>query len=541
MTTQKYPVGIDLGTTFSSLAYIDEQGQPQIIRVTDDDATIGSTSYSVASAIYFKTPQEPVVGNRALDYSVLEPDRLAIRFKRQMGAPVYLRDSRDAHGQRVPFEVEGQSFRPEELSALVLKRLKAIAEAQIGPIQNVVVSVPFVFDEARRRATQHAGQMAGFASVELIDEPVAASIAYGHALFQGAEFRDREMAHLLGDQRILVYDLGGGTFDATIVQLHTSGLFEVLATNGDERLGGSDWDDILLDIICQEFHAKTGANPRQNFPLLQDLLLKTIEAKKTLSVKPRVEIEIEHEGTPVKLVVSVGQFKAATRHLVSRTTDTMAEMLRAKQWNWNYCDKLVVVGGASRMPMIAEQIKLISERDVDMSLSPDTAIAFGAALFAALKSGRKSHLIDDVQTVNSHGLGLLVKNQKSMHSVNDIVIPQNTKTLTKTTKTYRVQNPRKGVNLIVLQGNSPDPEVCLRIGTLQIRPPANAAFPADQPSTVAVTYSFQENGLLHVGAAMSLGRDQKPVKASAELLVENSMSAADVTASTQRIRGIEVE
>lgn len=555
MTAQRYAVGIDLGTTFSSLAYIDDQGQPQAVRMTDDDATIGSTSYSLASAVYFKSLNEVVVGNRALDYSVVDASRLATRFKRQMGEPVFQVDRHSEQDSKTPFVVDGQTFRPEELSALVLKRLKSVAEAQLGPIREVVISVPFVFDEARRRATQHAGRIAGFERIELVDEPVAAAIAFGHNLFQGAQFRDSELQYLLGDQRILVYDLGGGTFDATVVQLRTDGVFDVLATSGDERLGGSDWDEALLNIICEEFRQKLGTDPRRHSELMQELLLKTIEAKKTLSGRPRAEIEVEFDGQSAKIIVTVGQFERETRHLVARTSSTINDMLAQKDWSWSYCDKILVVGGASRMPMIAKHIRAIADRDVDMSLSPDTAVAFGAALFAALKFGHKSDLITDVQTVNSHALGLLVKSARTQTLVNDIVIPQNTKTRTKVVKTYRVQDLNRGVTLIVMQGNSPDPDVCLKIGKLRIAPPAeNTPTKGRQPLTgskgsdaapgadsIVVTYGFQDNGLLHVEGVLNPRAGRPPVKAEVELQVENSMSEQQVDESIARNRGIDVE
>jgi molecular chaperone DnaK len=554
MPVQRYAVGIDLGTTFSSLAYIDEQGRPQAVRMTDDDATIGSTSYSLASAVYFKSQNEVVIGNRALDYSVIDASRLATRFKRQMGEPVFHVDRHDEQDSRTPFVVDGQTFRPEELSALVLKRLKLVAEAQLGPIREVVISVPFVFDEARRRATQHAGRIAGFERIELIDEPVAAAIAFGHNLFQEPQFRESELQHLLGDQRILVYDLGGGTFDATVVQLRTDGVFDVLATSGDERLGGSDWDEVLLNIICEEFRQKLEVDPRCHSELMQELLLRTIEAKKTLSARPRAEVEVEFGGQSAKFIITVSQFERETRHLVARTSSTINDMLAQKDWSWSYCDRILVVGGASRMPMIVKHIRTIADRDVDMSLSPDTAVAFGAGLFAALKFGHKSDLITDVQTVNSQALGLLVKNARTQTLVNDIVIPQNTKTRTKVVKTYRVQDSNREVTLIVMQGNSPDPNICLKIGKLRIAPPGRGTSTRErQPLTgrkgsdvapgadsIAVTYGFQDNGLLHVEGVINQGAGRPPVKAEVELQVENAMSEQQVDDSIIRNRGINI-
>ncbi|NOX53923.1 MAG: Hsp70 family protein, partial [Planctomycetes bacterium] len=413
MKKQRYPVGIDLGTTFSSLAYVNEAGQPQVIRFTDDDSSIAATSYSIASAIYFQSESEVVVGNRALDFALLDPLRVARVFKRQMGEPEYRREvGRDTYET---FEVEGRCYRPEELSAMVLRRLKETAESQLGPIQDVVVSVPYVFDEVRRRATQDAAKIAGFVNVDLVDEPVAAAMAFGHTLFRGLEeqktFDDEALSYIYDDRVILVYDLGGGTFDATLMRLGRDGVFEVLATAGDWRLGGEDWDNILLGILCEKVQSLTGSDPRNEPALLQELWLKAVQAKQTLSEKPRAEVVFFHNEDEHTIVLTRGDFQRESRHLLARTSDTISEMFARADIQWNVVECVVIVGGASRMPMVREHLENVSKRGhLDMSLSPDTAIAKGAALFAAMNSGQTlTSGIKDVETVNSHPLGLLVK------------------------------------------------------------------------------------------------------------------------------------
>jgi molecular chaperone DnaK len=542
MSMQKYAVGIDLGTTFSSLAYVDEAGQPQAIRVTDDESALGSTSYSIASAIYFKSSTEVIVGNRALEYAVVESARVATKFKRQMGEPEYMAEVRVPEYHKVPFEVEGKRYRPEELSALVLKRLKEAAEKETGPIREVTISVPYVFDETRRRATQHAGRIAGFEAIDLVDEPVAAGLAYGHSLFQGAAYQDQAVDNPLTDQRILVYDLGGGTFDATIMALDREGVFKVLATEGDWQLGGSDWDEVLLKLICDEFIKQTGADPRTSREAEQELLLKTIEAKKSLSERAQAPVELFHNDAPVTITVKRGDFQRVSRHLLVRTTDTISTMLTKISKEWNYIDQIVVVGGASRMPMVGSHLRLVSQREFDMSLSPDTAIAHGAALYSAMRTNRGPRgPVKEVQTVNSHPLGLLVKEKTTGALFNDVVIPQNQQTDTRVKKRYPVQDPKRGVTLVILEGDLPDPEACVRLGQVRISEPEAGLQLADAPQTVEVCYSFAKNGMLCVEGTVHRGPGMKPVTARIDLKVNNTMSENEVNDATGTLRGVMVE
>src|SRR5262245_2630748 len=246
---QKYHVGIDLGTTFSSLALVDEKGHVSALRL--------GSGFQLASAVYFRGPGDLVVGNEALEYALIHPHRVARAFKRQMGESEY--GPKGPDGVKKSFEVDGRRYRPEELSAIVLKKLLGTAEKHLGPIERAVISVPFVFDERRRQATRDAARIAGLKDVDLVDEPVAAAIAYGHMLVQKGGFG--RIADVYLDQEVVVYDLGGGTFDATIMKLRHDGTFEVIATHGDEQLGGEDWDNVLLQTIAERYRALTNYDP----------------------------------------------------------------------------------------------------------------------------------------------------------------------------------------------------------------------------------------------------------------------------------------
>src|SRR5947209_6225554 len=290
---QKHHIGIDLGTTFSSLAIVDEKHRVSALRL--------GGNFQMASAIYFRGPGDLVVGTEALDYAVIHPDRVARAFKRQMGEPEYGPKQRD--GTKAVFEVDGRRYRPEELSAIVLKKLLGMAAKHVGPIERATISVPFVFDERRRQATRDAARIAGLKEVDLVDEPVAAAIAYGHMLVQKGGFDRVESVYL--DQEVVGYDLGGGTFDATIMKLCPDGTFEVVATHGDEQLGGEDWDNVLVEMILERYRALARHDPAEEREVMQELRRKAVTAKETHSPARQVDAsfthaDVEHGFTPTR-------------------------------------------------------------------------------------------------------------------------------------------------------------------------------------------------------------------------------------------------
>jgi len=327
------------------------------------------------------------------------------------------------------------------------------------------------------------------------------------------------------------------------MELERDGVFKVLATEGDWQLGGSDWDEVLLKLICDEFQKQTGADPRTSREAEQELLLKAIEAKKTLSERAQAPVELFHDETPVTVTIKRGDFQRVSRHLLVRTTDTIGTMLGRIGKEWNFVDCIVVVGGASRMPMVGAHLRLVSQREFDMSLSPDTAIAHGAALYAALRSNKAPQgPVKDVQTVNSHALGLLVKEKSTGRLFNDVVIPQNQQTDTQVTKRYPVQDPKRGVTLVILEGDLPDPEACVRLGQVRIAEPEASAAPAGPGAqSVEVRYSFARNGMLRVEGTVYRGPTMKPVTARIDLKVNNTMSENEVVDATGTLRGVLVE
>jgi molecular chaperone DnaK len=520
MPPQSCCVGIDLGTTFSSLAYVDEQNRLHSLRAEAD-------GYAVASAVYFHGPDEIAVGTEALNFSVIRPDRVARAFKRHMGDDGYR------------FECDGKAFRAEELSAMVLKKLLASALEVIGPVDEAVISVPAYFDEVRRQATVAAGRIAGLTKVDLINEPEAAALAYGHTLIKGGLFVNPELNELFGQEAtLLVFDLGGGTFDVTIARYGVGGKFEVIATDGDIRLGGEEWDLALLEHVSTRYYELTGYHPRQDPSVLQELLLKCVESKKTLSERRFTDVTFSREGKDYKVRIPVGDFERLTAHLVNRTEATTSGLIARLGMNWSSFDRILLVGGSSRMPMIGKMMSLVTNRQIDQSLSPDTAIAQGAALYAALRSGGRDMKIKEFRSVNSHPLGLRVRGGVSHRLLNDVLLPANRPTGTAISRTYRVTPGKKWGRLLILQGEDLNPDACVTLGHGLI-----GGLPADTApgDVVEVTFCFQENGLLRVTAVHTPRAGGNPTTADFTVEVEGTMTEPEIAASTTTLRGISID
>lgn len=517
MPKSRYFVGIDLGTTYSTLAYVDESGSVEALRLPDGTCTL-------ASAIYFKNPREVVVGTEALNYAVLDASRVAQEFKRQMGEkPPYT------------FTVDGKAHRPEELSAMVLKKLLNLAQAKLGPIDSAVISVPQVFQEARRRATQDAGRIAGLKEVDLVEEPVAAAIAFGHTLMKSGGFFSTN--DVFFDQTVLVYDLGGGTFDATVMQLHAEkqGDFKVLATVGDERLGGKDWDMVLETYICEQLEKKTGCNPQNanNLEMLQVIRLEAIKAKLALSEFARAIVPVFYQGKEHSIAVLRPEFVSRSSHLLLRTEHSLTEMLDKTEMTWGHIDRVLLVGGSSRMPMVATMLERVTKRHLDMTLRPDVAVATGAALYAASKSMTSNIR---VKTVNSHPLGLLVNNKSTQVIVNRVILKANQPTGTRVTRSFQLKPGQKYVAMPIYLGENEDPKVCNLLGKLEI-----TDLPGDLPAKAKaeVGFSFQNNGLLHVDVNIFKGPNQPAIQQAFFLRVEGVMPEQEVQNATQTLgRGI---
>jgi molecular chaperone DnaK len=292
-------VGIDLGTTMSSIACAKPDGHIEV--VPNSDGQIKTPS------VVFFDGDTVLVGQEAARAALLEPEKAASCFKRDMGRPKF--------GSKVC----GEWMRPEVLSALVLKKLLGDAEQRVGPITEAVVTVPAYFDDTRRKATQDAGEIAGLETTHILNEPTAAALWYGFS---------EQQAGANKDSTVLIYDLGGGTFDATLMEIRSDGQLLTLGTEGDVMLGGKDWDARLLDYVSSEFMRAEGSDPREDDISYQELVVRVEEGKHTLSKRSTVIIPVTHGGRRARITISREQFKALTGDLLARTQNTL-EILMA--------------------------------------------------------------------------------------------------------------------------------------------------------------------------------------------------------------------
>jgi len=495
-------VGIDLGTTYSVVAYLDPQGRPTSIPNADGDL--------LTPSVVLFDDGGTVVGKEAMLAASLEPDKVADCVKRDMGEKYYHK------------KINGELLPPEVISSYVLRRLKSDAERKLAAVRRAVITVPAYFDETRRRATMDAGRLAGLEVLDILNEPTAAAIAYGYQ--EG--FLDRA-GKIKGDKpiRVLVYDLGGGTFDVTVVEMSNQS-FKALATDGDVRLGGKDWDEKLVEIAASRLAAESGEDPRQCPETLQELWLAAESAKKTLSERPKATMFVLHAGRRAKVEVTRQEFEAATAPLVHRTSTTADIVVMQAGLNWHDIDRVLVVGGSTRMPMIHRMLEELAGRAVDHSISVDEAVAHGAALYADVMLQKQGagggHAQFAVTNVNSHSLGVVGIDPSSGDRVNRIIIAKNTPL--PHTAARRFATAKEGqlnVKVTVLEGESELPDACIEVGTCVIRNlPPN--LPAGWP--IEVRYSYQENGRLQVAAKLG---GQK-ARVATEFIRDNSLSDDDL-------------
>ena len=318
-------VGIDLGTTFSAVAHIDAYGKPQIIPNTESER--------ITPSVIFFDGSNAIVGTVAKNNTVAEPEKIVDFVKREMGK------SKEQFNRNF----ESKNFSAEELSALILKKLKADAEKYLKmPVTDAVITVPAYFNDSERTATITAGQLAGLNVLQIINEPTAAALAYG-------------LDKLDEDQTVFVFDLGGGTFDVTLMQIKSRNL-EMVATNGDHRLGGKDWDDVIVNWVAEEFDRQHGENPLLDLQSYQDLQSRALAAKIQLSSRTRTTIVHNHNGKSIKLELTREDFEKMTRHLVEKCKAICEIVMSEAKMGWKNVDKILLVGGMTRMLMLRTMI-----------------------------------------------------------------------------------------------------------------------------------------------------------------------------------------
>jgi molecular chaperone DnaK len=507
---QQSPLGIDLGTTYSVVAHLDESGRPVTV-------SNGTGDLLTPSALFFDD-DGVVVGKEAVKSCVLTPDLYVECFKRDMGS---------AFARR---RIRGVEAPPEVLSALVLERLKQDAERRLGPLRQAVITVPAFFDETRRKATQEAGRLAHLEVLDIINEPTAAALAYGHqhGLLQstGSSSDGKPM-------RVLVYDLGGGTFDVTILEINGA-RFRTLATDGDVLLGGKDFDERLVNSIAEQFVAAHGIDPRSEPQDAAQLWMDAQELKHTLSERTKASVVCFHAGIRMRIEVTRQQFEEWTRDLLERTETTTSLVVRQAGLGWSAIDRVLLVGGSSRMPMITDMLRRVTGKEPDCSQSPDEAVAHGAALYAGMlmagRNGAESRKYELIN-VNSHSLGVVGVHAKTRERVNVILIPKNTPLPCRVVRTFKTaRDDQRSVKVAVVEGESPRPEACIALGACIVRdlPPG---LPQNTP--VEVEYAYHANGRIAVSARVPSIRYSQRV----EIKRDDAQTIGDLNAWKAKLCG----
>ncbi len=505
MDKPEISVGIDLGTTFSAVAHIDNEGRPLTIINSEGELTTPSAVFFDHDAV--------IVGTEATIAGESDTDRLARNAKRDMGGARYRKKIRDCF------------LPPEVIQSLILKRLKSDAELKLGEFTKAVITVPAYFNEPRRKATQDAGELAGIDVIDIINEPTAAALAYGvQQGFLNARGAAKEV------ERVLVYDLGGGTFDVTLMEIKNSH-FRTIATAGDVYLGGIDWDHRIFDFAMKEFETKHQISFADDNSLKEKLMNQCIRAKASLSARSQTIIRIEHKGERFKIEITRGQFEELTKDLLERTKLTTERLLRDAKTDWSSVTKLLLVGGSTRMPMVAKMLEKTSGLKVDRTLSPDECVAHGAAIYAdiLMKFGQEAGTGISIKNVNSHDLGVLGIDSKTQTQRRKIVIPRNHSLPTKAARKFRTaKDGQTQIVVRVIEGGTDTGQGATLIGKCIVQDlPAGIK----QGTEVVVSFNYLNSGRIDVVAEIP------ELKISADTAINRAdgMTRADILSWKEKL------
>ena len=485
------PIGIDLGTTYSAITYLDDDGKPVAIH-----NNIGE--YLTPSCILFDGP-DIVIGREANRSSVITPAAYAECFKRDMGRNRY---SNTVQSRTVP---------PEVLSALVIQQLKADAEKVLGSIHRVVITVPAFFDEHRRNATKVAARMAGLEVQAIINEPTAAAIFFG--MSSGIVSSASEKS-----TKLMVYDLGGGTFDVSIMAINGT-RFQTLATDGDVRLGGKDFDERVVNLMADQFIEDHGLDPRTDPEDCAQMWLDAESIKKSLSERQKISTTCHHSGLRSRIEFTREEFERKTSDLLSRTEITTELVLKESGLVWDDIEHVVLVGGSSRMPMVQKLLSRISGKSINQSISPDQAIASGAAYYAGILSKDcDDHSLNSISVtdVNSHTLGVVGIEKSTGRNRVAVIIPKNTPLPCVVERQFSTaRRGQETVAVNVVEGESDNPEQCVHIGDCIV-----SDLPPDLPagSPVKLAFKYERDGTVTVSARVPSARRVANARIKRELL-----------------------
>jgi len=494
MSNQAHVVGIDLGTTFSAIAFVNpDTGKAEIIPSPEQERI-------TPSVVLFEDASNVIVGKLAKQNAVADADNVVEFVKREMGKPledISEKGQLEFSGWSRTFF--GKKYSAQEISALILKKLKLDAEARLGAeISDAVITCPAYFGDNERAATKEAGIIAGFNVLGVLDEPVAAALAYG-------------LDKLDRDQTVFVFDLGGGTFDVAILEVKDRKIREI-AVNGDHRLGGKDWDDALIKYVASQFSEKYGSDPLTDNSSYQDLQLRVIALKETLSRMGSAKLVCNHAGNALSIQITRETFEDLTRTLVGRCRVLCDVVLGEAGLEWSGIDTVLLVGGATRMPMIREMVHEVTGKAPSEELNPDECVAHGAAWQALLLAGRDGALRSDlakwipsglsVEKVTTHNLGTdALRNETEVRDF--LMIPKFTPVPCKVKKTFftSVENQSR-IPILVMEGGEmgPDNTCAMEEATKIGDAPVVDIPPSAKGSPIEITFSYTADGILEVGA-----------------------------------------
>ncbi len=472
-------IGIDLGTTNSCVAVL-EAGEPQVI-INPEGARV------TPSVVSFSQSGERLVGQPAKRQMVLNPDRTIVSIKREMGT-------------RKKHTIDGKDYTPEQISGMILQKLKNDAEDYLGEkVTDAVITVPAYFDDDQRTATKQAGEIAGLNVLRIINEPTAASLAYGRGMAPG-------------EKTILVYDLGGGTFDVSVLDVEITGdderdTYHVLSTSGDTRLGGDDFDQRLIDYVADEFKKDTGIDLRKDRQALQRLREAAEKAKCELSTTLQTNISlpfitsVEGEGPKhLEMTITRAKLEELIGDLVRKTEVAVKDAMDEADVSKGELDEVILVGGSTRIPMVQQLVRQLTGAEPRKDINPDEVVACGAAIQAAV-------LTDEAQDIVLMDVTPLSLGVETLGDVADVVIPRNTNIPTQESRIYSTASDNQtSVEINVLQGERARASQNKSLGRFHLTgiPPAPRGIPQ-----IEVSFDIDANGILHVSARdKATGKEQ---------------------------------